>query len=239
MHKARNTHTTRSQALPRLGQTFDVRSALRSRLLSLPFPAFAQAVVLLLERLGYEDVKMVGRAAASGTTFDNEGIGWDVEAVAVSGVNRRKVIVALKQYKPDRLVRRRMADELRGVCLRAGASEALLITTSDLPSTFVRELSAPEHLAPVQVIGGEELFDLCVAHRVGAWEEAGQSPSEPTSYGLDETFFAGLQRTGRTKQKTRKAGSSVDSRADGHGSVPAPLPVVPATITLTLRVQTA
>ena len=189
-------------------------------------------MVLLLERLGYEDVKLVGRAGADGATFDNEGIGWDVEATTVSGVNRRRIIVALKQYKPGRLVRRRMADELRGACLRANASEALLISTSNLPPDFAREDSASGALVPVRLIGGEELLDLCVTHRVGTWEEVGQSASEPARYGVDDTFFRQMQAA---KPKARKAKLPPGSTEE-RGCPPAQ--VVRQPITITVRVGT-
>lgn len=233
MHKASSNHPAQKRELPHPGQASDVRSALLSRLLSLPFADFARAVALLLERLGYEHVTLVGRAAANGATFDIEGIGWDVEAVAMSGVNRRKVIAALKQYKPGRLVRRRMADELRGACLRANASEALLITTSDLPPNFARVVSSSGPLVPVRAVGGEELIDLLIAHRVGVWEEAGQSPSDPARYGLDEDFFRELQAA---MPKARRVKFPND-RADGR--VRTPSPVVSTPLTITVRINTA
>lgn len=236
MHKATRNQPARNREVPTLGQESDVRSSLRSRLLSLTFAGFARTAALLLERLGYENIRLVGRAAANGATSDNEGIGWDMEAVAVSGVNRRKVIVALKQYKPGRLVRRRMVDELRGACLRANASEALLITTSELPLEFARNASAHEYVVPVRVIGGEELLDLCVAHHVGVWKEVADNSSEPAHYGLDEAFFHDVARA---SSKERRPLSHTVKRVGASSSLSTDVPrrsIKPATITLKLRV---
>lgn len=171
-----------------------LRNGLQEQLLALDFAAFARFVSLLLERLGYDDVQPAGRAEPQGKAKQpREGIGWDLEATVAVGPHRRRVIVALKHYQPHKKVRRRMADEMRGVCLRAGASEALLITTSDLPPGMDEE-SRGGPVAPVRVIGGEELLDLCIVHRVGVWEEVGTTPKETSRYGIDKNYFALLTR---------------------------------------------
>jgi len=168
-----------------------IRRQLRRRLLSLNYHAFAQCLCLLLGRIGYEDAHLAGRTGWKGRS--REG-GYDIEASLPAGAGRRRVIVQAKQF--DALpVFQRSVDELRGTCLRAGAAEALLITTSTFsPVVHQNAAETPMPVAPVRLLDGDALLDLLLRHRVGVWEEAGASHDEPGRLGIDHAFFNDLSR---------------------------------------------
>ena len=105
-------------------------------------------------------------------------------------------------------VYQRSVDELRGTCLRAGAEEALLITTSAFsPVVLQNAETSAAPVAPVRLLAGEELLDLLILHRLGVWEEVGRTESRmagdapcltsnaPCRIGVDTTFFEELSRT--------------------------------------------
>lgn len=182
-----------------------IRRQLRQQILTLNYHAFAQCLCLLLERVGYEDAQVAGRTGWKGR--NREG-GYDIGAWLPTGIGRRRVIVQAKQFD-DLPVFQRSVDELRGACLRAGAAEALLITTSTF-SPVVRQNAAraAAEVAPVRLLDGEELLDLLLRHRVGVWEEAGDAPEEPGHIGIDHAFFHDLSRdfagNGRRESSLRK-----------------------------------
>lgn len=169
-----------------------IRHRLRRRLLALSYHAFARCVCLLLVRLGYEDVLVAGRVKWKGRNCEG---GYDIEASLPARVGRRRIIVQAKQF--DTLpIFQRSVDELRGTCLRAGATEALLITTSTFSPVVLRNArSVGTQIAPVCLLGGDELLDLLLLHRVGVREEAGGGQPRPRRIELDETFFDELSRT--------------------------------------------
>lgn len=167
-----------------------LRNELKERLLCLNFHAFAECIRHLLERMGYEDVRLSGRRDWRGR---NAGGGYDLEAFLPCGIGRRRVIVQVKQYD-SQLIFQRSLDELRGATLRSGASEALLITTGRFaPSVGVLSgaWSLPS-VAPVRLLDGEALFDLMATHLIGVFEEPGGTADEPTVLGIDEAYFGDL-----------------------------------------------
>lgn len=176
-----------------------LRDRLHRRLLALNYHAFARCLCLLLEKVGYEDVRVSGRVNWKGRNCEG---GYDIEAYLRAGVGRRKVIVQIKQF--DTLpVYQRSVDELRGTCLRAGATEALLITTSTFSPVVLRRAgTAGVQVAPVRLVDGAELLDLLVLHRVGVWEEVGaeetinkDGAADRRRIGVDGSFFEDLSRT--------------------------------------------
>lgn len=168
-----------------------IRRQLRRQVLALNYHAFAQCLCLLLTRLGYEDAQVAGRTGWKGR--NREG-GYDIAAWLPAGVGRRRVIVQAKQF--DALpVFQRSVDELRGTCLRTGAAEALLITMSTFsPVARQNAATAAVEVASVRLLDGEELLDLLLRHRIGVWEEAGDSHDEPARLGIDHAFFQDLSR---------------------------------------------
>lgn len=181
---------------------------LRKRLLALDYPDFARCVCRLLEALGYEDARPAGRDEWKGYNRPGGG-GWDLEASLAGGIAPRRVVAQIKQY--DGLnVHQRSVDELRGACLRAGASEGLLVTTSGF-SEVVRKAAASSGLAalvaPIRLIGGEELTALLIRHRIGVRRRGpvGKRRSDTDrletdgldglgidELEIDETFFASM-----------------------------------------------
>ena len=87
----------------------------------------------------------------------------------------------------------RSVDELRGACLRSGAAEALLVTTSGFSEVVRRSAAARDPaaapVAPVHLIDGQELLGLLIRHRLGVREQA---QGLVRRLGIDEAFFDSL-----------------------------------------------
>lgn len=140
---------------------------LRSRLLSLPFHAFARCMADLLSALGYQAVTLTGRTQWKGR--NREG-GYDIDAIVPSGLGHHRVIAQVKQFVPEQRVYQRTIDELRGVALREWAGEALLLTTG-LFSTVLQESDRKAGTTiPVQLVDGERLLQSLASQRVGIEE---------------------------------------------------------------------
>ena len=151
-----------------------IADELHRRLIGLDYPAFARCVCRLLEALGYEDVRLAGRHEWKGYNRPGGG-GYDLEALLPGGVAPRRVVAQIKQF--DGLhVHQRNVDELRGACLRAGAAEALLVTTSVFSDVVSRSAAARDPagtpVAPVRLIDGQDLLGLLIRHRLGVREAA-------------------------------------------------------------------
>lgn len=157
---------------------------LLERLRELPFDAFTQVAAMLLERLGYQDIKPAGRTEWKGR---NRHGGVDLTATYRSTTGERRIAFQLKQFHPSLRIFQRTVDELRGVCLRQGASEGMLITTSGYSPTIT---GTHDTLAPLYLMGGEELALLLRQYRIGVTKEDK----------LDEDFFKRLERESRGKR---------------------------------------
>ena len=144
--------------------------------------------------MGYQNVKLSGRTNWVGRNADG---GYDLVADLPVPGGTRRVIIQAKQYTPERHIFRRTVDELRGVCLRAGASEALLITTSAFSDTLDPRRFSSAPLLPVRLVDGAELTELMAQHRVGVWEEPPASVDVPAGRGVDEAFFTSLEASYR------------------------------------------
>ena len=170
-----------------------VADRLRRRLLALSYPDFARCVCALLETLGYQDARPAGRSAWKGYNRPGGG-GYDIEASLSGGLAPRRVVAQIKQF--DGLnVHQRSVDELRGACLRAQASEALLVTTSAFSEVVRKQAASPEQagglIAPVRLIDGKELLALLIRRRVGV-RERGPGRQGTGGLELDEEFFRGM-----------------------------------------------
>ena len=168
-----------------------IADQLRRRLLALSYPDFARCMCALLETLGYEDARPAGRSAWKGYNRPGGG-GYDIEALLSGGLAPRRVIAQIKQF--DGLnVHQRSVDELRGACLRAQASEALLVTTSAFSDVVRKQAASLESatglIAPVRLIDGKELLTLLIRRRVGV-RELGLGLRGKGGLELDEEFFA-------------------------------------------------
>jgi hypothetical protein len=194
---------------PRTDLDEPLRRRLRERLLSLNYHAFARCMALLLIRMGYEDVRLAGRTDWKGK--NKEG-GYDLEANLPVGpggaLGRRRVLVQVKQFDTHQAVHHRTVDQLRGACLRVGAGECLLVTTEPLAPSVDRSplrLFEPT-VAPVRFLPDDALLERMLVHRVGVFEEPGDSPDKPARYGVDEAFFDGLEcnHAGNSREEASK-----------------------------------
>lgn len=209
---------TRTQTPDRKDRTCISAGRDLTDLRNLPFSEFARCVADLLNQMGYEDVHLAGRADLR---RQNGTCGYDLVAfvpLPLPGFPRRqqrlKVIVLLKQFRRDDRVFQRMVDELRGVALREGADEAILITTGRLSGVIAacegrcedgeeaggrkantggrtgKGIASPQRLLfpPIHRIDGEQLCRLLADYRVTL-------PGKPV----------------RSCPVTRKASSSTDS----------------------------
>jgi restriction endonuclease Mrr len=218
-HKSDGQQRSQSRFTPTPGTIAD---QLRQRLLALSYPAFAQCLCVLLEALGYEEVQPAGRQEWKGYNRAGGG-GYDLEAVLSGGLAPRRVVAQIKQY--DGLnVFQRSVDELRGACLRRGAAEAILVTTSDFSQVVLKHAAAPDAsgmpIAPVRLIDGKELLSLLIQHRLGVRETAHDGVYRLE---LDEAFFqimstseseVGLHAATKPLQKASKPQRAKNSNAD-------------------------
>jgi len=179
-----------------------LRRELRRRLLSLPYRAFLQVAVHLLKEQGYTAVRPTGRNQWKGR---NTAGGWDAEADFQAGaLGTMRCIAQVKQFD-TLVVAQRHVDELRGTCLRAGSSQAILITLSTFSPPARKAAQVNTSVAPVRLIDGDELLDMLVdtklclrRSRSGAWT-------------LDEDYLARLKETsakGTAVSLTSTAGNS-------------------------------
>lgn len=170
-----------------------IADQLRQRLLALEYPAFARCLCVLLEALGYEEARPAGRQEWKGYNRPGGG-GYDLEAILPGGLAPRLAVAQIKQF--DGLnVHQRSVDELRGACLRRGAAEAVLITTSSFSQVVRKHAAEPvasgTPVAPVRLIDGKELLGLLIRHRLGVREINRWERAHGGAYRLevDEAFF--------------------------------------------------
>ena len=212
-----------------------IADLLRRRLLDLDYPAFARCACRLLDALGYEDARPAGRREWKGYNRPGGG-GYDLEALLPGGLAPRRVVAQIKQF--DALaVHQRSVDELRGACLRAGAAEALLVTTSAFSDVVRRHAASPDRAdalgVPVHLIDGQELLGLLIRHRLGVREsDEGQSGDGQSGdvrewerggtrrLALDEAFFESL--AGRAIRATRAGTGKATDKAAPATATPGP-----------------
>jgi len=141
-------------------QTTELEADLKKELLSLSYLAFQVLVRRLLQQMGYSRVQGLGRQHKRGRTKVG---GSDLSASIEAGVTRSVILLQIKQY--DRPVSRRFVDELRGACLRMGAEQGMLFTTSTFSRPAWKAAEGPSH--SIRLVEGTELLQLLIEHRVG------------------------------------------------------------------------
>ena len=156
-----------------------------AELRSLPFGDFARIMAELMTRMGYENVRLVGRAAGGGR---NGTGGYDLHCSVRGGEfggRRRTVLVLLKQFARNAWVFQRMVDELRGVAVREGADGAILLTTGRLSPVIAQcedrdandEGFTLRTMPPVQRFDGIQLCRLLSLYGIG--QPRPSVPAEP------------------------------------------------------------
>lgn len=168
---------------------------LLNRLLALPFDAYQSTVAQLLSEIGYWGVRPSGRRDFKGRNGRDGASGFDLFATRDS----RSVLVQVKQLQADRPLFQRSIDELRGVALREGVGEALLITTSHFSPSINRGCLRSAPIAPVVTMNGEELTTLLSRHRIGV------TPGGE----IDEAFFEALEAGASGNRPSDCTGSAI------------------------------
>jgi len=212
-----------------------IADQLRRRLLALDYPAFARCACVLLEAIGYEDARPAGRREWKGYNRPGGG-GYDLEAHLPGGLAPRRVVAQIKQF--DQLaVHQRSVDELRGACLRAGAAEALLVTTSAFSAVVRKQAAAPNPsgalVAPVRLIDGQELLGLLIRHRLGVRESVdvhARLRDGMRRLEIDETFFQSV--TGQ-----EPPADPVSKMVSGEAAPKPPYGSAPLTWSVTVRIS--
>jgi len=164
------------------------QQAVIDQLMALNFHAFLRLISELLDRMGYEDIRLSSRTGFVGRNRDG---GFDLAALKPVPGGQRRVLIQVKQYAPERAVYSRTVNELRGVCLQHVAAEAILITTSGFSPSVLPAQVASAALVPVRLIDGQYLADLCALYRVGMRKE---QTATGTRFGLDQSYFARLEQ---------------------------------------------
>jgi restriction endonuclease Mrr len=167
-----------------------LRRDLQRELLHLNFHAMLQTIMQLLAKMGYEDVKLAARTGFVGRNSDG---GVDIRAYKWVPGGRRLVVIQVKQYVQDRLLYRKSIDELRGVVLRAGAAEGIMITTSGFSDSVTESDFASAAVAPIRLIDGIELTELMALYRVGVTKVPRHADVSESWYFLDPEFFKGIE----------------------------------------------
>ncbi len=131
-----------------------IRSELHHRLLELHPRAFENLIGALLSSIGFENVVVL--------RYTGDG-GLDIEAeLTVGGVTNVKTAVQVKRWKNN--VSGKTVRELRGGLTTD--QRGLVITTSSFTKD-ARAEAAGESKAPISLIDGEKLLDLCIENQIG------------------------------------------------------------------------
>lgn len=145
-----------------------LRQEMRQTLLELPYRAFLQVVLHLLQTQGYSSVRPAGRSLWKG---HNRAGGWDAEARVSDGpFGTLRCLVQAKQFGALS-VHQRNVDELRGTCLRAGVQQGLLITLSAF-SQVAKQAAEAVTALPVHLMDGEALLTLLMDNRLGVVQDS-------------------------------------------------------------------
>jgi membrane-bound metal-dependent hydrolase YbcI (DUF457 family) len=175
----------------RLDVTLKLRDDLRGEVMALSFRAYEELIRLLLHKMGYEGVRIMGRTFRRGRRPLS---GVDLEALGITGPTTARVFVLVKQYR--RPVQARFVDELRGTMARMGATHGLLITTSHFSGPAIEAADAPR-VTPLRLMDGERLLQLLSVHRVGV----SQLPSGRLT--VNRRLFLYLRRTFPERRRVR------------------------------------
>lgn len=136
-------------------QEATVRASLREYLLNMDPAAFEILVALLLEKMDYQNVEVVGQSGDGGV---------DVIAEIELGVTSVREVVQAKRHK--RTVQRKDLDALRGSLYRFSAVRGTIVATSRFAKGAV-EAAFAQGAAPITLIDGDMLVDLLIEHGIG------------------------------------------------------------------------
>ncbi len=132
-----------------------VRTSLREHLLEMDPRAFEKLVGLLLVKMNYQNVEVVGQSGDGGV---------DVVAEIELGVTSVREVVQAKRHK--RTVQRKDLDALRGSLYRFNAVRGTIVATSRFAKGAM-EAAFAQGVAPITLIDGDRLVDLLIEHGIG------------------------------------------------------------------------
>jgi restriction system protein len=167
--------------------------AFRARLMKLEPGEFEHFVKELLEAMEYEDVRV--------TKMSNDK-GVDVVARHQFGITEITEVVQVK--RTEATITRPKIDELRGALPYHKAIRGTIISLGNF-AKGAQEGALYVGAAPITLIDGKRLLDLCIKHEVGI-------KRRPVDiYEIDETFFA--ERFVREEQEEPAATALLDETA--------------------------
>lgn len=149
-----------------------VRGELKAKLLVMEPAQFEVLVGELLGKLGYEDVKVTGRAGDRGIDI--------IATLTMGGITSVKTVVQVKRYKSGNNIAGAVIAQLRGSA--EVDQRGLVITTSDFTKEGVTESTAPNKM-PVALVNGDKLLDLLLKNEIGVKKEM------MPVYSLDSDYF--------------------------------------------------
>jgi HJR/Mrr/RecB family endonuclease len=161
---AKPVGTTFDHALHELGQALDqhrakVKSELLTYLKSLKPGDFELVVLLLLEKVGYDDVRHEGKTGDGGV---------DIRAtLRLPGVTAVPTAVQVKRW--SNTVAPGVVQQLRGALM--ADEHGMVVTTSHFSPAAIAEASAVGK-RPIALIDGHALVDLLVDHDLGVTSKA-------------------------------------------------------------------
>ena len=145
------------QQIRKLAKTREkkVRASLREYLLQMDPKAFEELVGLLLDKMNYQNVEVVGQSGDGGV---------DVIAEIELGVTSVREVVQAKRHR--RAVQRKDLDALRGSLYRFNAVRGTIVATSRFTKGVI-EAAFALGAAPITLIDGDKLVDLLIEHEIG------------------------------------------------------------------------
>ena len=219
-----------ASALPSINRDDMADAAEIARLLSMPFPAFTQAVARLLETLGYANVEAMKAMHGKGKGRNAHG-GYDLRMYLPTRLTRGLVLAQVKQYRET--VPRSFVDELRGAMLRLGASQGLLVTTGAFSTSAIEAAQAAQYAAPVRLMDGQELAWLLRNHPQALDSVPSPAPIPTTPASASRLRPISREEGERLHQEFLDGlGAPPDNKAPIHQ----PIMPEPENMTLTLRV---
>jgi restriction system protein len=154
--------TTRQTELQELAQS--ISQAARAKLaehLSLMNPyRFEELISLLLEEMGYTDVKV---------TSPSNDKGVDVVADIELGISSVREVVQVKRHSGS--INRTILDQLRGSLHRFKAMRGTIITSGTF-SNGAKTAAMEQGAAPITLIDGKKLLNLLLQYEIGISKKA-------------------------------------------------------------------
>lgn len=168
------------------GSSSGLHKALAKRLSALPFLALALLVVRLVREHGYTDVRLLGRRHNRGRRYAG---GADLSASTASKFGSVRMLIQIKRVATP--VAQRSIDEFRGVLLRRGIPEGLIVTTSAFAKPALRAAHAYPG-RPVRLLDGGTLVQMLIDARLGIIQTHDILTGESVSV-IDEHAFQRLE----------------------------------------------